>query len=161
MSKQCPSCGQRIQETRKESLSKMKLKMLRAAADHVIATGRNDFMVRDISDPDEYKLYSNFHHLRFHGVIAKVKKDGHIVPRHWLVTRNGWRFLRGEIQLPKYVMVRLNGIESRADTMVSLGDVWYGTDYIQTNFEYFDHETGERIGWRPRATQSSPQAALF
>lgn len=157
----CDSCGQRIQETRKETLSKMKLTMLRAAADHVIATGKNDFRVRDFSAPEDYKLYSNFHHLRFHGIIAKVKKDGQVVPRHWLVTRNGWAFLRGELELPKYVLVRNNAIESRADRLVSLGDVWHGADNLVTNFEYFDHETGEPIGWRPRFPQSSPQAALF
>ncbi len=159
--KKCESCGQRIQQTRKETLSKMKLTMLRSAADQVIRTGKNDFMVRDISDPEEFKLYSNFHHLRFHGIIAKVKKDGKVVPRHWLVTRNGWAFLRGDIQLPKYVMVRNNGIESRADVMVTLGDVWHGADFLQTTFEYFDHETGEPIGYRPVLSKSSPQAQLF
>lgn len=159
--KYCGSCGQRIQETRKETLSKMKLKMLRSAADRVIATGVNDFMVKDISQPEEYKLYSNFHHLRFHGIIAKVKKDGRVVPRHWLVTRNGWAFLRGEIELPKYVMVRNNAIQSRADQLVRLADVWFGADYLQTTFEYFDHETGKPIGWRPVTGRTTPQMSML
>lgn len=159
--KVCESCGQRIQQTRKESLSKMKLSMLRAAADHVIRTGKNDFMTRDFTSDEEYKLYSNFQHLRYHGLIAHVRLNGQKVRKHWLITRNGWAFLRGDIQLPKYILVRNDKTQSRSDVLVSLGDVWHGADYIQTTFEYFDHETGEPIGFRPRAPQTSPQASLF
>lgn len=122
--------------------------MLKAAASHVMATMQNDFMVRDISAPEEYKLYSNFHHLRFHGIVAKVKKDGKVVPRHWLVTRNGWAFLRGEIDLPAYVLVKDNEVKSRADKRVTLKDLLHGEDYIQTSFEYFDDD-GNPIGVRP------------
>lgn len=160
----CESCGQRIREMRKESLTKMKLKMLRAAADHVIATGKNDFMTRDFTSDEEYKLYSNFQHLRYHGLIAHVKVNGKKVRKHWLITRNGWAFLRGDIQLPKYIMVRNDSTQSRSDRLVSLGDVWYGADYIQTTFEYFDHETGKPIGWRPtnpKAAENIAQATLL
>jgi hypothetical protein len=148
LKERCNHCGQRIQLQRKEVLGKGKIRMLKAAAAHVMTTMQNDFMVRDISAPEEYKLYSNFHHLRFHGIVAKVKKDGKVVPRHWLVTRNGWAWLRGEIALPKYVMVKDNAIQSRSDQLIYLKDRLGGEDYIQTSFEYFDDD-GNPVGIRP------------
>lgn len=154
LKERCDHCGQRIQMQRKEVLGKGKLRMLKAAASHVMSTMQNDFMVRDISAPEEYKLYSNFHHLRFHGIVAKVKKDGKVVPRHWLVTRNGWAFLRGEIDLPAYVLVKDNEVKSRADKRVTLKDLLHGEDYIQTSFEYFDDD-GNPIGVRPHYPQTN------
>lgn len=148
INERCEHCGQRIQLQRKEVLGKGKIRMLKAAATHVMATMQNDFMVKDISAPEEYKLYSNFHHLRFHGIVAKVKKDGKVVPRHWLVTRNGWAFLRGELDLPAYVLVKNNEIQSRADKRVTLKDLLHGEDYVQTSFEYFDDD-GNPVGVRP------------
>jgi len=158
LSERCNHCGQRIQMQRKEVLGAGKIRMLKAAASHVMATMQNDFMVRDISAPEEYKLYSNFHHLRFHGIVAKVKKDGKVVPRHWLVTRNGWAFLRGDIPLPKYVLVKDNAIQSRADQTIYLKDRLGGEDYIQTSFEYFDDD-GNPVGVRPHYPQSSDKQA--
>jgi hypothetical protein len=160
LKERCDHCGQRIQMQRKEVLGKGKIRMLKAAASHVMATMQNDFMVRDISAPEEYKLYSNFHHLRFHGIVAKVKKDGKIVPRHWLVTRNGWAFLRGDIDLPAYVLVKDNEVKSRADKRVMLKDLLHGEDYIQTNFEYFD-DNGNPIGVRPNYSLAENRQATL
>lgn len=160
LKERCDHCGQRIQMQRKEVLGKGKIRMLKAAASHVMATMQNDFMVRDISAPEEYKLYSNFHHLRFHGIVAKVKKDGKIVPRHWLVTRNGWAFLRGDIDLPAYVLVKDNEVKSRADKRVMLKDLLHGEDYIQTNFEYFD-DNGNPIGVRPNYSPAENRQATL
>lgn len=157
-SERCNSCGQRVPFTRKEILGKGKIKMLKAAANQVMSTMQNDFMLRDIHTPEEYKFFSNFHHLRFHGIIAKVKKDGKVVQRHWLVTRNGWAFLRGEIDLPAYVMVKNNAVQSRADKRVTIKNLVHGDDYIQTNFEYFDDD-GNPVGIRPVYPSTNNQQA--
>lgn len=145
----CEHCGQRIRLQRKEMLNKAKVSMLKRAAQHVMTTMTNDFMTRDFTDDIEYKLYSNFQHLRYHGLIAHVKVNGKKVGKHWLITRNGWAFLRGEIDLPRYVLVKDDHTQSRADERVYLKDLLHGDPYIQTTFEYFD-DAGKPVGVFPR-----------
>jgi len=147
----CDHCGQKIQQTHKEMLTKHKLTILKVAAQHVMSTGVNDFRMRDMGDfttsPSDY---NNFSKLRFHGLITPVKdklSDRKIKGR-WLITRNGWAFLRGELDIPKYVMVRNNSVQSRSDARISVRDVFYGSEVIQTTFEYFD-DAGKPVGVRP------------
>jgi hypothetical protein len=47
--------------------------------------------------------------IRLHGLIAKVKKDGHQIPRHWVVTTKGWQFLGGE-DIPAKVVIYNNQV---------------------------------------------------
>lgn len=47
--------------------------------------------------------------MRFHGLVAKVKEDGHQIPRHWLITRKGWQFL-GKEPVPAKVVVYNNQV---------------------------------------------------
>ncbi len=73
----CESCGQRIPLTRKEMLNKHKVAMLKRAALHVKerfdagAEDANDFMVRDFTEPEDFKRYNFFSHLRLHGLVFK------------------------------------------------------------------------------------------
>ena len=154
----CEHCGQQIPLTRKEPLNKAKAMMLKRAAGHVMKTMKNDFMVRDFSEPAEFKTYNFFSHLRLHGLIFKVKINGRVQRGRWGITRNGWAWLRGEIALPSYVLVKNNGIESRADSLIFMRDVWYGSDYMQTTFEYFD-EDGKPVGFRPTVHRPQVQQA--
>lgn len=158
----CDSCGQRIPLTRKENLDKSKLIMLKRAAAHVIDTMQNDFMVRDFTEPADFKRYNFFSHLRLHGLIFKQRDvNGKEIRGRWGITRNGWAFLRGEKLLPEYVLVRNNAIESRADLLVGFKEVWQGEDTIQTSFEYFDDD-GNAVGMRPTyPATNSPQQRLI
>lgn len=145
----CNHCGQRIPLTRKECLDKSKIKMLKRAAAHVMDTMQNDFMVRDFTEPADFKRYNFFSHLRLHGLIFKQRNnEGREIRGRWGITKNGWAFLRGEKQLPAYVLIRNNHLTGRADQLVSFGEVWRGEDTIQTSFEYFD-DNGEPVGIRP------------
>lgn len=47
--------------------------------------------------------------MRFHGLIAKVKKDGHQVPRNWVITTKGWQFL-GNKPVPAKVIIYENQV---------------------------------------------------
>lgn len=151
--KVCHSCGQPIKETHKETLSKQKLTMLQTAARLVMETGVNDFRKRDVGDfASSPTAYNNFQKLRYHGLITQVKKDGVKHRDRWLITRNAWAFLRGEIELPKWVMVRNNHIDEnfpRCQDLIGVKDVYRGAEEIVTTFEYFDHDTGEQIGFKP------------
>lgn len=154
MNDRCTHCGQRIRLQRKEMLNTAKVRMLKRAAEHVMSTMKNDFMTKDFTDDNEYKLYSNFQHLRYHGLIAHVKVNGQKVRKHWLITRNGWSFLRGDIDLPKYVLVKDDHTQSRSDKKVYLKDLLHGEPYVQTSFEYFDDD-GNPVGIRPHYPQTN------
>lgn len=159
----CTGCGEVhvVHDAHKEVLNRMKLTMLKAAASHVMQTMRNDFKVRDICEPEQFKLFNNFAKLRYHGLVTPVRdyKKQRIKGR-WLVTKNGWAFLRGELSLPKYVLVQNNQISSRADQLIGLKDIYYAEDYVETNFEYFN-EDGQAVGRRPIFNQPSKQGVLL
>lgn len=155
----CNHCGQRIPLARKELLNKQMIKMLKRAAGHVMDTMTNDFMVRDFTEPSEFKQYNWFSHLRLHGLIFKQRTpEGKEIRGRWGITRNGWAFLRGEKQLPAYVLVKNNSIQSRSDELVGFNQVWRGEDTMQTSFEYFDDD-GNPVGWRPTNPAAAPNIA--
>lgn len=158
----CHSCGQPIKQAHKEVLSKQKLTMLQTAARRVIETGVNDFKKRDVGDfASSPTAYNNFQKLRYHGLITQVKKNGVLHRERWLITRNAWAFLRGDLELPKWVMVRNNHIDEnfpRCQELISVKDVYRGSDVITTTFEYFDHDTGAQVGFRPVLPQPTHQA---
>lgn len=47
--------------------------------------------------------------MRFHGLVAKVKDQGHHVARHWIITTKGWNFLGGH-EIPAKVIVYNNQV---------------------------------------------------
>jgi len=146
----CDHCGQRIQLQRKEILNKACAIMLKRAAEHVMRTMQNDFEIRDFTEDGDFKFFSNFSHMRYHGLVAHVKVNGKVHKRRYLITRNGWAWLRGEIALPQFRMVK-NGHNvpgKQSDRLVYLRDIWHGEPYVQTSFEYFDDD-GRPIGIRP------------
>lgn len=159
----CDHCGQRIQLQRKEILNKACAIMLKRAAEHVMHTMKNDFEIRDFTEDGDFKFFSNFSHLRYHGLIANVKVNGKPHKRRYLITRNGWAWLRGDIELPKFRIVK-NGhnVEGKqSDRLVYLRDIWHGEPYVQTTFEYFD-DAGNPVGIRPHyPSDNTNQARLI
>ena len=161
----CSHCNEPhiVQQAHKETLTKIKCEMLKAAANKVIDTGDNWFRNKDIADG--HSSYGNLQKLRYHGLIAQHRdKAGNTIRGRWLITRNGWAFLRGELKLPKTVLVRDNHplAEGRSETLVSLLDVLKGGDYMETTFDYFDEETGDMVARRPSAPAHIPaQEAMF
>lgn len=156
----CSRCNQPhvVQDAHKEHLTKIKCEMLKKAANHVIETGVNNFKKSDVAGMRENSAYGNFQKLRYHGLAVQVRENGNKHRDRWLITRNGWAFLRGELKLPKFVMVKDNhALENgRSDTLISLLDVLRGGEYLETTFEYFDEQTGAMIGRRPVAFTDQP-----
>lgn len=161
MSKQlCSHCGQEIKNAHKEVLNKHKLVMLKAAAQRVMETMSNDFKKADLREiMGDHSHYANFQKLRYHGMITPVRIEGQRIKGRWLITRNGWAFLRGEISLPAYVLVKNNHIESHAEQLVHFRDLWRGEALVATQFEYFD-DAGNPVGLRP-STPRNPQMSML
>ena len=69
--------------------------------------------------------------LRHHGLLAKVKVDGEIQSGHWLITKKGWSFLRGEA-IPDTVTTFRNRVIDHSTTTETISDVLSGGDYSET-----------------------------
>lgn len=162
----CSHCGElhTPQLAHKESIEKRKLLMLKAAANWVVEHKQNDFKKKDL-DLARFgqSAYGNFGALRYHALIAKVKdkQTGKPVKGRWLVTKQGWQFLRGVLDIPKFVLVKDNHIVpgSHSKRLINVRNVYYGSDIINTTFQYFDDD-GNMVGWRP-TTPPDKQAKLF
>lgn len=156
----CTGCGELHEvTTRKEFLNKHKLELLKTAAKYVSNSMDNNFGLKDVFG-DDINSYNNFQKLRYHGLVHHVKKNGDPVRGRWLITRNGWAFLRGELKLASWVMVRGNRVmEQRSVDMLSVKDVYIGSDILDTVFEYFD-ENNKPVGWRPTAKDRNMQLTL-
>jgi hypothetical protein len=149
----CPTCGQKQKLAHKEILTRNKIDMLKRAANHVMTTMKNEFPLKEYKA--ESYLYNNFQKLRYHGLIHYVtNRQGERKAGQWLITRNGWAFLRGEIELPYYVLIKNNHIQSRADLLINVRDVMRGDPVLSTSFEYFTDE-GVAIGYRPTQLRNS------
>lgn len=71
----------------------------------------------------DHSEYGNFQKLRFHALIAKLRKDGQTVHRSWVITKRGAKFLRGERAIPGRVRTLLNRVIEHGDVQVKLIDV--------------------------------------
>lgn len=104
---------------RTEILDRYKISILKDAAAHVLATGRNEFSIRLFKS--DVGRYSTVCRLRYHGLIHHVlRADGTTKRGHWLITRNGWAFLKGDLPLPVEVVVQDNHIVSRSTRTIRL-----------------------------------------
>lgn len=71
----------------------------------------------------------NLQRLRYFGLMVMTVKDGKRVPRHWTITRKGWQFLAGDIQVFKQMrsfrnrIVHWDETEAPEIPMVSIIDV--------------------------------------
>lgn len=147
MSKTCNKCGQKIKLAHKETLNKKLLQGLQAAARIVIETNRNDIDLHTLID--DYNIYNNFQKLRYFGLAYYLKDaKGQRVRGHWIITKRGWQFLRGEIKISKWVKVLENHITERSIDTVNVRDIYRGSDVVVTTFEYFD-ENNNPVGYKP------------
>lgn len=152
----CKECHQIVKQAHKETLNKSLLEGLQRAAKSIVASGVNDFDIHEIVD--DYNLYNNFQKLRYFGLVHHVtdKRSKARIRGHWLITRNGWAFLRGDLNICKWVKIRNNHIIERSPETLSVKDVYRGSEYVVTTFEYFDDD-GNMVGIRPMAAPTPPQ----
>lgn len=155
--------------SRKENIDKLKVLMLKRAAQHVIDTKKPVFRKSELNLIDfGQSAYGRFGALRFHGLIAKMKDDdGKVIKGEWIITRLGWAFLRNDPthgRIAKFVYMQDNHIRDDLERgpLVSIVDVYKGADYMQTNFEYVDVR-GNFVGVRPafNTASTSEQASLL
>lgn len=82
--------------------------------------------------------YNNFQKLRYFGLVAKCRKEsGERDSGYWLLTRNGNRFVKGEIKMPKYVLTFRNKIIEKSEERIDILDAIQSEEYpyFQTDFK--------------------------
>lgn len=158
----CSECGEihKLQPAHKEAITKILLDGLQAAAKSIIARSKNDFDLHELFG--QYNIYNNFQKLRYFGLVHHVtdKFTKAKVRGHWLITRNGWAFLRGELLVHKWVKVRDNHIIEHSPDLIGVRDVYRGSDILTTTFEYFD-ENGQPMGVKPKSKPMPKQGSLW
>jgi hypothetical protein len=119
---ECPCCNTKL-SARWELLSKGLAETLAQFREAVISKGENKIHLQ--SDLRLSKnQYNNFQKLRYHGLVAKTDISG-----VWLLTRRGNRFLRGEIEIPKGVLVSRNKIQAMRRDKIKLLDLCSSEPY--------------------------------
>lgn len=101
----CSNCGQTIKIYR-YGISTSMVRVLKAMARATEHAGQ-------AIDADKLALKhserTQLTKMRFHGLIAKVKRDGRQVPRNWVITTKGWQFL-GNKPVPAKVIIYENQV---------------------------------------------------
>jgi hypothetical protein len=140
----CPTCGASMKKAW-HTLTPGLVGALVKIYKEVSSKGENVWVRRgnDLTKNED----SNLTKLRFHGLIARVKKDGERVPGEWLITRRGVDFLRGEIQIPRRVQTFRNRVIDHDEQLVTVTDVMKGETWWEQKFDYsiFEPTQGKLI----------------
>jgi len=83
--------------------------------------------------------YNNFQKLRYFGLVAKCKTDsGEHESGYWLLTRNGNKFCKGLIQMPKKVQTFRNRLVDKSSERVDVKDVLKSETlpYFEKDFDF-------------------------
>lgn len=104
-------------------------------------------LLQDLWGPNQLSRHewNNFTHLRFHGMVAKVKeKDDGGELRHiagyWLLTRKGGAFLRGEISVPKKVKTFRNEVIDHSAELAHIKDFNLREVSFPADFDFDIHQ---------------------
>ena len=110
----CPYCGFAPPLIYRYKLSDLDISALLKIWHAVVESGENRVNVRNIGL--SYSERSRLSQIRFHALIAKVKddRDKHI-PAHWLITKRGSEFLKGQISIPSYIWTQANHVIPREE----------------------------------------------
>ena len=79
--------------------------------------------------------HMNMTKLRFHGLIAKYRKDKQIVRGVWVMTARGADFFKGKLSVPLRVQTLRNHVVGYSDNLVTVSDVMRTEPFWESNFE--------------------------
>lgn len=145
----CETCGAGLKKYWHRVTPGM-VKTLIKARRHVDASQKNEFhLYKDLTGDNALTTVEqmNWTKLRFHGLVAKVKRNGEWEYGYWLITKRGGQFLKGEIAIPHRVQTFRNKVVAHDSTLVYIKDVIGEMPYFDNNieFEYADEEDLEKV----------------
>jgi len=133
----CPHCGAAMKQW-EHRLTPGLVDLLMKFTGAVKRNKKNDvYFQGDVSD--NANDCSNFPKLRYFGLIAKVKDDdGNHIQGHWLLTRRGGAFMRGDEAVHRSIKTFRNKIVERNEEKVFIWEVRtdFSRGYFQREFEF-------------------------
>lgn len=134
----------------KEFLNSHKFEILTKMVDYANEHDKNEVPLKIFAgDPNSY---NNVQKLRYHALIFKVKRGT------WGVSSHAGKWLRGEIKLPKWVVIENNRIIERSSEMVDVWRIAQGSRIVHVTFEYY--RDGVPIGIKPMDNDKRQQVLL-
>ena len=104
----CAHCGASM-KIYKHSLTIGIVETLKKVALAIKTKGENDIHLQKEVELTNNQ-YNNFQKLRYFGLVHHVKKDGKVKAGRWLITRNGWEFLKGNMRIRRWTKTFRNQI---------------------------------------------------
>ena len=141
MGEHCEHCGAAITKYW-HKLTPVLVDALIIAHKAVVANDENHIDKGDLQL--SHSQYGNFQKLRFHGLIAKWKEADEAGIKawrrgHWLITKRGAAFLRGEEDVPYKVQTFRNRVVDHDSRLVNIKDVLGQVPHLET-FADFERE---------------------
>lgn len=130
----CPHCGASMKVWR-HSLSKGLVDVLVEFIGAVKQKGKNSIHLQNDMPNLTKNQYNNFQKLHYFGLVAKDDKN----PGHWVITKWGGEFLRGERKIEKFALTFRDKLVEREGNLVSVKDFFpqeFGDDYWQSIFDF-------------------------
>lgn len=155
----CPSCF-RDARAYTFTLNANLVKILQKIYGAIVLKGENDIHLdKDTEGTDfelKYSQRSNVTILRFHGLVAKVRdENGKQTAGHWLITRRGASFLKGNISIPVKVRTFDNHVTDHSPEMVSFRDVMKEAPQNLPIVDFIDYEIANETELTKRAEQAT------
>lgn len=90
-------------------------------------------------EPLEHDERSNWTKLRFFGLVTKYKVDGVHKEGKWIITRNGWAFLRNDLAVHQRVKTFRNQLVERSEELITFQELMTDTElpYYPQDDMYF------------------------
>ena len=138
--KKCPCCGANMIPNKQgltKGLVNILIKFKRAMLESQSPEFNKLHAQRDVNFTKNE--YNNFQKLRYFGLVAKCKdKNGVRESGYWLLTRNGNKFCKGEITMPKFVITFRNTILEKSDERIDVKKAIKSEEYpyFQTDFQH-------------------------
>lgn len=129
-SKKCPHCGANMKAFWHKVNSGL-IGCLIKAIEYVKTHNKNSFNLNHDLNLSNVE-YNNFQKLRFHGLVAKVDEK----PGHWLITKRGGQFLRGEIVIPLRVQSFRNKVKDHSPQTIHISELKNKFPEFQSQFAY-------------------------
>ena len=157
----CPSC---FRDARAYwfTLNANLVKILQNIYGAIVLKGENDIHLDKDTEGTQFELKysqrSNVTILRFHGLVAKVRdENGKHIAGHWLITRRGASFLKGDISIPQKVRTFDNRVTDHSPEKVSFRDVMKMAPQNFPIVDFIDYE----IATPTELTARAEQATMF
>lgn len=126
----CQTCGASVKRYNYR-ITKGLVDILLIMIDHVRATGKNEFTMKEVRENLKPFQYTQLTKLRFHALIVKVLDDEGKWTGKWLISRRAGQFLSGKLSIPLHVETYRNKVVGHDTKLVNIKEVYGSVIYLE------------------------------